>query len=430
MAATWWPLAASWLLMGIEMPMVAAVLSRLENPEVQLAAFGGVVFPIALLIESPVIMLLAASTRLSDSLLNFRYLRTFSRVMGISLTALHGLVAFTPLFDLLVVPILDPPEAVIEPARFGFQCMLPFTWAVAERRFHQGLLIRFGRQNQVGIGSVIRVLCTSAVLLALPAIFGPEQLDGAMIAGLAISAGVVVEAIYAGIIAGTVVRGPLQNAGLDAPRLNFSTTLYFYIPLALTSMMSLASQPIGSAGMNRMPLPLESLAIWPAVGGLSFLLRSSGVAFTEVAVRHAGEPGGRKPLLQFAIIAGLALSMITILFAVYPLSGTWYRDIEGLPEEVLELARNATWAMAPLPLLTFLASYWQGVLVDAHRTRPVSEGVGVGLAAISLVLIVLAVIDLMPGVVGASLALTIGAAAQCGWLAYRANTVVPGSTVD
>ena len=181
--------------------------------------------------------------------------------------------------------------------------------------------------------------------------------------------------------------------------------------------------------MNRMPLPLESLAIWPAVGGLSFLLRSSGVAFTEVAVRHAGEPGGRKPLLRFAIIAGLALSMITVLFAVYPLAGIWYRDIEGLPEDVLSLARNATWAMAPLPLFTFLASYWQGVLVDAHRTRPVSEGVGVGLAAISLVLIVLAVVDLIPGVIGASLALTIGAAAQCGWLAFRASSVTRQSSV-
>ncbi|MCH2160308.1 MAG: hypothetical protein MK085_00395 [Phycisphaerales bacterium] len=421
MAATWWPLAASWLLMGIEMPLVAAVLSRLENPEVQLAAFGGVVFPMALLIESPVIMLLAASTRLSDSMVNFRYLRNFSRILGISLTAIHALIAFTPLFDILVVPMIDPPEAVIEPARLGFQCMLPFTWAVAERRFHQGLLIRFGRQNQVGIGSVIRVVGTTAVLLTLPMVTSPDAIDGAMIAGLAISIGVIIEAAYARIIAGTVVRGPLRKAGLDSPRLNFSTTLYFYIPLALTSMMSLASQPIGSAGMNRMPLPLESLAIWPAVGGLSFLLRSSGVAFTEVAVRHAGDPRGRKSLFRFALMAGMALSLITILFAVYPLSGAWYRDIEGLPNDVLGLARAATWAMAPLPLFTFLASYWQGILVDAHRTRPVSEGVGVGLASICLVLILLATLDVMPGVVGASLALTIGAATQCAWLAYRAN---------
>src|SRR5690242_18772428 len=39
--ATWWPLAASWLLMGLELPMVSAVLARLPHPTVSLAAYGG-----------------------------------------------------------------------------------------------------------------------------------------------------------------------------------------------------------------------------------------------------------------------------------------------------------------------------------------------------------------------------------------------------
>ena len=39
---TWWPLALSWLLMGAELPVISAVVGRLPNPEVMLAAFGGV----------------------------------------------------------------------------------------------------------------------------------------------------------------------------------------------------------------------------------------------------------------------------------------------------------------------------------------------------------------------------------------------------
>jgi hypothetical protein len=42
---TWWPLAASWLLMSAELPLVSAVVARLAHPEIQLAAYGGVVFP-------------------------------------------------------------------------------------------------------------------------------------------------------------------------------------------------------------------------------------------------------------------------------------------------------------------------------------------------------------------------------------------------
>jgi len=38
-----YPLAASWLLMGIEMPMITAVMARLANPEISLATHGGIV---------------------------------------------------------------------------------------------------------------------------------------------------------------------------------------------------------------------------------------------------------------------------------------------------------------------------------------------------------------------------------------------------
>ena len=64
---TWWPLAASWLLMGVELPALSAVMARLPNPEINLAAYGGIVFPLALIIESPVIMLMTASTALARS---------------------------------------------------------------------------------------------------------------------------------------------------------------------------------------------------------------------------------------------------------------------------------------------------------------------------------------------------------------------------
>ncbi|MEZ4605219.1 MAG: hypothetical protein R2861_17950, partial [Desulfobacterales bacterium] len=58
----WWPLAASWFLVSVEGPLLNGVVARLLNPEINLAAYGGVVLPIALIIEAPIIMLLSAST--------------------------------------------------------------------------------------------------------------------------------------------------------------------------------------------------------------------------------------------------------------------------------------------------------------------------------------------------------------------------------
>ena len=71
---TWYPLALSWLMMGIELPLLSAVVARLANPEVNLGAYGGVVFPLALLIEAPIIMLLTASTKLSRDPVSYTHL--------------------------------------------------------------------------------------------------------------------------------------------------------------------------------------------------------------------------------------------------------------------------------------------------------------------------------------------------------------------
>jgi len=104
--ATWWPLAASWLLMALELPAMSAVIARLPDPEIHLAAYGGVVFPLALIFESPIIMLLAAATALSKDLASYLKLRRFMLISGALLTGLHLLVALTPLYYPIVVGLI------------------------------------------------------------------------------------------------------------------------------------------------------------------------------------------------------------------------------------------------------------------------------------------------------------------------------------
>lgn len=51
--------------MSMELPAINTIVAHLTNPEINLAAYGGFVFPIALTKEAPIIMLMAASTALS-----------------------------------------------------------------------------------------------------------------------------------------------------------------------------------------------------------------------------------------------------------------------------------------------------------------------------------------------------------------------------
>jgi len=111
--------------MGAELPLFTAVVARMPEPEVNLAAYGSLVFPVALVVEAPIIMLLAASTALATDRDAYGKLRRFTLVAGALLTALHVAVAFTPLFDLVAERVVAVPAAVVEPARTGLRIMTP-----------------------------------------------------------------------------------------------------------------------------------------------------------------------------------------------------------------------------------------------------------------------------------------------------------------
>ena len=99
-----------------------------------------------------------------------------------------------------------------------------------------------------------------------------------------------------------VLKNELKLAPPLPVPLTFAAFLDFYIPLALTSLLNLLVQPIGSAAVSRMPRPIESLAAWSVVSGLIFMLRSPGIAFNEVVVALLDRPRSSASLWRFAVI--------------------------------------------------------------------------------------------------------------------------------
>jgi len=414
---TWWPLAASWALMGAELPAISAAVARLDEPVVHLAAFGGVVFPLALLVEAPIIMMLAASTALCGDRPSFEKLYRFTTRSGALLTAIHALLAFTPLYDLVVVRLLGPPAEVVEPGRTGLMIMTPWTWMIADRRFHQGVLIRFGHSRAVGLGTALRLVSTGSALFAGYL----ARLPGIAVAAGALSFGVTVEMLFARVLVAPVLRErlPRRGAPSGAPVLTTSRLLSFYVPLALTPLLNLLAQPIGSASISRMPDAVRSLAAWPVLGGLIFLTRSLGIAFNEVVVRHADDPGARPVLARFALVMGGGTVALLVLLAATPLSTLWFERVAGVEPELARLADSALWLGVVLPGMTVAHSYYQGFLVHAHRTRAVTESVGTFLVVSSAILYAGVRAQRWNGLVVALLAFSAGSVTQALWLRLR-----------
>lgn len=410
---TWWPLAASWVLMGLELPMISAVIARLENPEINLAAYGGIVFPLALLIEAPIIMLLAASTALSKDIPSYSLVRRFMMVTSASLTALHLLVAFTPLYYFVVEDLMGAPPEIVEPARIGLMIMIPWTWSIAYRRFNQGVLIRFGHSKAITIGTMIR-LGVDTVVLGVGYLAG--SIPGIVVATTAVAAGVIMEAIYSGFVVSPVVKNELPLAKPVVPALNWAAFYRFYIPLFMTSLLFLIGQPLISAAVNRMPENIPSLAVWPVLGGFLFVLRSLGVAYNEVVVAILDQPRSYYNLNRFTNLLAIVTTALLVVVAATPLSSLWFEKISALSPQLSYLAKSAIWLAIPLPAISVYQSWFQGAIVNGRQTIHITISVCVYLVSIAVVLGFGIFSSTFAGIYAGIAALTIGLLAQTVWL--------------
>lgn len=414
----WLPLAASWALMGAEGPIFAAMVGNLADETVNLGAFGGIAFPVALVVEGPIIMMLAASTALCGDLDSYRKVRRFMFAAAAFLTAVHAAIAFTPLYDVIAVTVMGLPEELREPGRLGLQLLTPWTAAIAYRRFQQGVLIRFDQSRLVMLGTMVRLLTLVSVL---PLCGWVLRMPGIAAGTLAMTCAVLAEAVFAGWAVRPIVRERLPAMPPPSEPVTRRGFLAFYLPLAMTPLITLMLQPIGAAAMARMPVAELSLAAWPAVHGLVFLLRSTGFAYNEVVVSLLGRPGAKPALRRFALVLGVTTTSILALLALTPLAGLWFREVSGFGPELERLCATALLFALLMPAYQALQSWYTGRLVHARRTRGVTEAVALYAMLATGALVIAAPQERWAGIYVALAAFTVAGLSQTLWLARRAR---------
>jgi hypothetical protein len=381
----WIPLAAMWFMMAVEQPLIASFIARMPDPELNLAAYG-VVFSIALIIEAPVIMLLAAGTALSRGTLSYRRLLRFAHLMMGGLTALHLLIGLTPLFDLILLKLIGVPARVAELGRGAFLVLTPWTAAVGYRRLWQGVLIRHHRTGVVPVTIAVR-LAVTAVLLVTGYFLG--RWSGLFVGAAALTSGVVAAAVAAYLFARPVVRRHLQHPMPEADPLSWRELYAFYLPLALTSLILLAARPLLTVAISRLPQPLESLAVWPVLLSVSFLGRSIAMSYQEVGIALLQDRRDFAMLQRFSRMLGAVMLLVFTVFALSPLAGIWFRRVVGLAAGLTGMTRTPMVFIAVLPAVTSLISWKRGILVTAKRTPAITRSVIVNLMVLGAILLVL-----------------------------------------
>jgi Na+-driven multidrug efflux pump len=223
--AFWLPLAATWLMMAMEGPFLAAIIARLIEPKFNLAAYG-VSYAFAIIIESPVIMIMSAATALAADAPSFRRLRRFTYVLNVSITVFQIVLLATPLFSWITATLMNLPVEVQHLTRTSLWILLPWPAAIGYRRLYQGVLIRGGFTRRVAYGTVVRLLTMSTVALVL--YFG-HSVPGAVVGAAALACGVCAEALASRLMARAALRR-LEEPDPLLPGLGYLDITRFYYP--------------------------------------------------------------------------------------------------------------------------------------------------------------------------------------------------------
>ena len=435
-AAFWLPLAGTWLMMAAEGPYLAAIIARLEQPTENLAAFG-VAFALAIIIEAPVIMLMAASTALVADAASYAALRRFTYTLSAALTLVQVVAVLPPVFDWIATSLVGLPPEVARLTHHGLAIMLPWPMAIGYRRFRQGLLIRRHLTRLITYGTALRLAAMSAAALAAARVPG---LQGVHVGTIALATGVVVEAVASRVMTRHVVAeiqaGPADSAAADraaasaaaqpdpvaadsAPAvsaaanpgradtgaaLTMPAIFHFYLPLAMTSVLAMAVQPAVTFFVGQSRAPLESLAVLPVIHGLTFLFRALGLSYQEVGIALFGDRWQQyRPIRNFGcVLAGLAAGSLGLIVFT-PLATVWFQDVSGLSPELAAFALLPAQILALLPAGSVWICFQRSVLVHAHQTAPITWA---GILEVAVVVLLLTVTTQVLSWVGAVAAAT------------------------
>jgi len=372
--------------MSVEGPFLASVIARMPEPKFNLAAYG-VAFSFALIVEAPVIMLMSASTALVKDYLSFAKLRNFTYLLNGIITVFMLLLLIPTVFDFIALDLVGLPREVEEITYWAFVALIPWPSAIGYRRFYHGILIRNNLTRFVTFGTVVRLF---SMLISSLFLFFYINLNGAVLASLSLSTGVMMEAIATKVFALKILRKiKAESESKPQTELSYLEIIKFYYPLALTSILSLGIHPIVTFLIGQSRMSIESLAVLPVINALVFIFRAVGLSFHEAFIALLGENGETyKPLRNFGFFAGSISSLLLYAITTTPLANMWFNGVSGLSIPLTELALLPAIIMSIFPALTFLISIQRAVLIYGRKTSPLTTATIIEVVTILIVLFV------------------------------------------
>jgi hypothetical protein len=186
------PLMATTLLRQAMRPVLNASIASAALPRASLAAWP-VAWGLAILIAGPAWSLQQLSTALASDKVAYRRVRAFALTLGVLLSLLLALVAFTPAYGVVMGGVYNLSEELQHLARPAVQVMVALPLLMGAQSLLRGTLIRRGATGAVRTAMIVNVLTLVGAVLVGLAFFAPT---GVMLAAMATLTGGVGELVW------------------------------------------------------------------------------------------------------------------------------------------------------------------------------------------------------------------------------------------
>jgi hypothetical protein len=186
------PLAMTTLLRQATRPLLSAGIAAAAMPRASLAAWP-VAWGFVTLIGGPVWAVQQLTTALATDETSYRRVRSFSLILSVVFTLLLGLVAFTPVYGVVMGGVYNLSPALQALALPATQLMILYPMLMGMQSVLRGVMIRKGYTGAVRAATTADVL-TLAVAIGIGVwLF---SFTGVVLAALAVMVGLLVESAW------------------------------------------------------------------------------------------------------------------------------------------------------------------------------------------------------------------------------------------
>jgi len=361
---------------SLSYPLVAGIVTHGADGVDALTAFSQGLM-IMFMIGALGIGLVTTGMVFAKTWLGYTTFRRLNAMMMVALVALQCVPALPPLDDWIFRGLFDLPPGLAAVSRWTLLASAVMNAGFFVRNCPLVILFNNLESGKATWATAIRIVVTLACAVVFPrtGMTGPEW------GLLALTLGVWVETALTWLAARPYVAAlpnrpaPGEHA---VPPVGTTSLLVeqfrFTMPLALGGFLLACSPLIVAAFVSRSANASDMLAIHYTTLGVANPVAFAALRMQTVAVKFLPEYPGDIRLLAYAVISGLLLGTIPLVFSL-PIPGDWYFGaFQNVPPRILGTAKLVIGIYSLICVIQAVRARIEGIAAAQKRPKAVMWG--------------------------------------------------------